>query len=114
MSEIHVVYFNYVYFSIKGDNIMIKETIKDMKRCCNNCRNYTGNFCKVITCSHPNTKNDPDNFYCAYFKRNKPLIVSSIDLVAKCISAVSDKVSEALEARNGTYTVKPEDIKEDK
>ena len=93
---------------------MLSTNLKQLKKCCNNCRNYSGDDCRVVACKHPHTKHDPDNFYCAYFKRTTPLIVTGIDLVAKCISAVSDKVSEALKARNGTYTVKPEDIKEDK
>ena len=91
---------------------MLSTNLKQLKKCCNNCRNYNGDDCRVITCKHPHTKNDPDNFYCAYFKRTTPLIVTGMNIGIDCLNAIKNKLSDACD--NSTYTVRKEDIKEGK
>lgn len=88
---------------------MLSTNLKQLKKCCSNCKNYNGNFCKTFTAS---TQPDPDKFTCSYFDRNTPLIVTGITLGIDCISTLCNKATDYLNKKCNEYTVKPEDIKE--
>ena len=98
---------------------MIKNDIEQMKRCCKNCKNYNGNFCKTFTAVK---QPDPNTFSCSYFTRTTPLVVTGISLGIKCIKAICDKTTDIInectkkyeQEHVKDYTVKPEDIKEEK
>ena len=95
---------------------MIKDELKKLKTCCNNCKNYNGNFCRIITCAQPKTKMDPDSFKCTYFKRNTHPIIPIINIVAGSVNTLANKITDKLNDTKSDkdYDVKPEDIKEDK